>query len=316
MKKMKIGVAGMKDKNFRNLRKKFKKAYFLKLNPKNFFKQKDLNAIIIFTEKTYTKVLKSFFYEEKFKIFNNLSWFHFSRSGIEDYVKKTNGINFKLTTGKIINKFNVSEHCIAILLYLSRGLGIKNKNILYKKRPMDLYEKNALIVGGGNVGLSVAKKLKVFGLNVSVVNTKRLPSISFISKSYLSNEIQKVVGSFHIVINASSLNKKSFKMFDKKLFFKMKKNSIFINISRGECVNSKDLIKFAKTKKFYGIGLDVFHPESLSRNHSLRKFNNFIYTNHTAGWSENLERRYKLIEDNIKRYLKKNKLISQYNINH
>jgi len=105
-------------------------------------------------------------------------------------------------------------------------------------------------------------------------------------------------------------------MFDKKLFFKMKKNSIFINISRGECVNSKDLIKFAKTKKFYGIGLDVFHPESLSRNHSLRKFNNFIYTNHTAGWSENLERRYKLIEDNIKRYLKKNKLISQYNINH
>ena len=103
---MKIGVAGMKDKNFRNLRKKFKKAYFLKLNPKNFFKQKDLNAIIIFTEKAYTKVLKKFFDEKKYKSFNNLSWFHFSRSGIEDYIKKTNDLNFKLTSGKIINKFS------------------------------------------------------------------------------------------------------------------------------------------------------------------------------------------------------------------
>ena len=91
------------------------------------------------------------------------------------------------------------------------------------------------------------------------------------------------------------------------------KNSIFINISRGVCVNCKDLAKFAKSKKFYGIGLDVFDPEPLSKNHSLRKFNNFIYTDHTAGWSENLERRYKLIEDNIKRYIKKDKLISQHN---
>ncbi len=313
MKKLKIGIAGMRNKNFINLKKKFKKAHFSKLDSTNFFNQKDLNAIIIFTEKTYTKVLKKFFDEKKYKSFNNLSWFHFSRSGIEDYVKKINGINFKLTSGKSINKFNVSEHCIAILLYLSRGLGIKNKNILYKKRPIDLYEKNALIVGGGNVGLSVAKKLKAFGLNISVVNTKRLPSISFIQKCYLSNEIQKAIGNFHIVINTSSLNKKSFKMFDKKLFSKMKKNSIFINISRGECVNCKDLAKFAKSKKFYGIGLDVFDPEPLSKNHSLRKFNNFIYTDHTAGWSENLERRYKLIEDNIKRYIKKDKLISQHN---
>ena len=138
MKKLKIGIAGMRNKNFINLKKKFKKAHFSKLDSTNFFKKKDLNAIIIFTEKTYTKVLKKFFYEKKYKLFNNLSWFHFSRSGIEDYVKKINGINFKLTSGKSINKFNVSEHCIAILLYLSRGLGIKNKNVLYKKRPIDI----------------------------------------------------------------------------------------------------------------------------------------------------------------------------------
>ena len=61
MKKLKIGIAGMKNKNFINLKKKFKKTYFLKLDPINFFKQKDLNAIIIFTEKKYAKVLKRFF---------------------------------------------------------------------------------------------------------------------------------------------------------------------------------------------------------------------------------------------------------------
>ena len=90
----------------------------------------------------------------------------------------------------------------------------------------------------------------------------------------------------------------------------MKTNCIFINISRGKCVNTKDLIEALKKKKFYGVGLDVIDPEPLPKNHEIRKFPEVFFTDHTAGWSENLNRRFKLIVDNLKRFEKENKLLN------
>ena len=57
-----------------------------------------------------------------------------------------------LTCGKIIQGPNVSEHCLALLLYISRGLRfVKDKKKLLKKRPLELYNKNALIIGLGGL---------------------------------------------------------------------------------------------------------------------------------------------------------------------
>ena len=62
-------------------------------------------------------------------------------------------------------------------------------------------------------------------------------------------------------------------------------------------------------KKFWGIGLDVVDPEPLPKNHFLRKKENVIITNHTAGLSDkNRSRAYDLIFNNLKRY-KENKML-------
>ena len=49
-------------------------------------------------------------------------------------------------------------------------------------------------------------------------------------------------------------------------------HSILINISRGKCVNTKDLMSYLDKKKFYGVGLDVIDPEPLPKNHKIRKY--------------------------------------------
>lgn len=82
----------------------------------------------------------------------------------------------------------------------------------------------------------------------------------------------------------------------------MKKNSILINVSRGGCVDTNDLISFLEKKKFYGVGLDVIDPEPLPNNHKIRKFPEVFFSDHTAGWSENLDRRFQLVIDNIIRF--------------
>ena len=97
---------------------------------------------------------------------------------------------------------------------------------------------------------------------------------------------------------------------------KMKKNSIFINVSRGGLVDTKALMKDKLIKKFWGIGLDVVDPEPLPKNHFLRKKENVIITNHTAGLSDkNRTRAYDLIFNNLKRYKENKMLLNEVNKN-
>ena len=74
----------------------------------------------------------------------------------------------------------------------------------------------------------------------------------------------------------------------------MKENSIFINCSRGECVDEDSLIYYIKEKKPFGIGLDVLNNDSswqkIPENHKIvelsKKTSNFIITPHIGGYSD------------------------------
>ena len=91
----------------------------------------------------------------------------------------------------------------------------------------------------------------------------------------------------------------------------MKKDSIFINVSRGKVVDTEILLKNKIFSKFRGIGLDVTDPEPLTKNHKLHKISNVVLTRHTAGLSDkNRERAVRLAEENISRFLKKEPLLN------
>ena len=311
MAKIKIGIAGFDKNKEKKLKSQFKKISFIILNKKNFTNFKDLDAIIIFTEGGIANCIDDFFLNNQYEGFHNLKWFHLSRAGVEEYSSRFNDLNFMLTCGEIIQGPNVSEHCLALLLYISRGLRfVKDKKKLLKKRPLELYNKNALIIGLGGIGRMIAQKLDSFGIKVSSVDVNYTSHSHYIEKSYLFDDFQNIIKNFDIVINSCSLTNKTLNLFDKKTFNKMKNNSILINISRGKCVNTKDLMSYLDKKKFYGVGLDVIDPEPLPQNHKIRKYEEVFYTEHTAGWSENLDRRFELVLKNIKRFQNKEKLIN------
>ena len=99
--------------------------------------------------------------------------------------------------------------------------------------------------------------------------------------------------------------------FNKNFFTKIKKGSYFINISRGDLVNTNDLTEYIKNETIIGAGLDVTTPEPLNKNHPLKKFENVIITPHIAGQSDNnRERSFELLCENIRRYLYSEKLLN------
>lgn len=309
--KKKIGLAGFDKDKVIELKKSFKTIEFVILSSSNFFQKTELNAIIVFTEGGLSNCIDDFFLKKKYENFENLNWFHLSRAGVEEYASEFDLLNFKLTCGKIIQGPNVSEHCLAMLLFISRGLKyVDDKKKLSRKRPLELYKKKALVIGLGGVGRMICQKLNAFGIKVSAVDINYSSLSNYIEDLYLFEDLKQIVKNFDIVINACSLTDMTKNLFNKKMFLSMKSNCIFINISRGKCVNTKDLIGALKKKKFYGVGLDVIDPEPLPKNHEIRKFSEVFFTDHTAGWSENLNRRFKLIKDNLSRFEKENKLLN------
>ena len=81
---------------------------------------------------------------------------------------------------------------------------------------------------------------------------------------------------------------------------KMKPDSYLINVSRGEVVDEKALVKALKEEWIAGAGLDVFTNEPLEQESELWVQPNLIATSHRAGRSTSQQSRAtELFEKNL-----------------
>ena len=71
-------------------------------------------------------------------------------------------------------------------------------------------------------------------------------------------------------------------MFNTELFSRMKRGAYFINIARGRCVVTQDLIAALQSGQLAGAGLDVVDPEPLADDSPLWGMPNVLITPHVA----------------------------------
>ncbi len=71
-------------------------------------------------------------------------------------------------------------------------------------------------------------------------------------------------------------------MFDARLFARMKRGAYFINIARGRCVVTQDLVAALSSGHLAGTGLDVADPEPLPDDSPLWSMSNVLITPHVA----------------------------------
>ena len=100
------------------------------------------------------------------------------------------------------------------------------------------------------------------------------------------------------------LNKDSEKMCDKDFFSKMKKDSLFINTSRGGVVNETDLVEALNENIIGYAALDVVEKEPMTPDCPLLKTKNLVITPHAA-WAplETRTRLVKIVSENLKKWL-------------
>ena len=222
--------------------------------------------------------------------------------------------NIELITSGEGNSNAVGEHTLGLLLALSKKITkshIEIQSNLRKReenRGFEIEGKTIGIIGYGKAGKSFARKLLGFNCNVIFNDLKKDLEDEYAKPVTISELKEKSdVISIH-----TDLNKLSHHLINKKFINDCKKPFYLLNTSRGECVNTEDLIFALKDGKVSGAGLDVLENEtksffSLNDDNSfeeIKKFENVILTPHTAGWS--YESKIKLAEitvDKIKKFL-------------
>lgn len=217
-------------------------------------------------------------------------------SGLEnidtDYAKKK---NIEIISAAEGNANAVGEHALGMLLSLLNKI-IKSNNEINQNiwgreqnRGIELDGKTIGIIGYGNTGKSLAKKLS--GFNVRVLCNDIIEDVS--DKYATQVSISEIMKSCDIVSLHTNLNDSSFHLINKHFINNCKKSFFLINTSRGECLKTSDIVDGIKTGKILGACLDVIENESKSFEflninsdfEYLKKSEKVVLSPHIAGWS-------------------------------
>lgn len=194
------------------------------------------------------------------------------------------------------NRDAVSEHALAMLLNLTRNISKSSKEVnefIWDRegnRGDELGEMTVGIIGYGNTGSSLAKKLSGFGCEVIFYDKylKNVPT-PYAKEALLSQVLKQAdVLSFHIPLDK---NNKHF--IDKQLLSQLEKPVYLLNLSRGGIMNTQDILWGLEKGIIKAAALDVLenekvnqlNAEELSWFNKLRSNQRVLLTPHIAGWT-------------------------------
>lgn len=222
-----------------------------------------------------------------FKNYPKLKWIQLLSAGIsESLLKNDLQSKYLLTTSKGIHGQAMFEYILQGLLILknSKTFDTKYLNNWYRiRRNLILQPKQTiLLLGLGNIGEFLAKKFSSLDFIIDALVTKSRKNKN-IRKIYTSLD-NMFLEQYSIIISTLPLSKNTKSLVNKKFLDLMNKNSVFINLGRGDTVDEIALFKKLKMKKIGGAILDVHSNEPIKKNYLFKNLDNCLCSPHVSGY--------------------------------
>jgi phosphoglycerate dehydrogenase-like enzyme len=147
---------------------------------------------------------------------------------------------------------------------------------------IDLPEQTVLIVGVGGAGGEASKLCAALGMRVLGIDPRVTDPPDGMTDLAAPDGLQERLGDADFVILTTPETPDTVGMFNSALFARMKRGSYFINIARGRCVVTEDLVAALRNGHLAGAGLDVADPEPLPPDNPLWNTPNVLITPHVA----------------------------------
>lgn len=182
-------------------------------------------------------------------------------------VKSAENRGIKVINTPHMSTIAVAELTMSLMLNLVRGtyaaIESMKKGLWEKKRfhGNELRGKTLGIVGLGRIGRAVAERAHAFGMNILVYDV--VVENDFLAKLGASRatSLEDLLKSSDIVTLHVPLTPETRHLINSRTISLMRKGAYLINTSRGEVVNTKDLLEALKSGWLSGAALDVYENE-------------------------------------------------------
>ena len=195
------------------------------------------------------------------------------------------------------NRDAVAEHVIGMLLNLMRNISKSNaeiKNGIWlreENRGIEIGGKTIGIIGYGNTGKALAKKLSGFGVQVIAYDKYLSNYTDQFAQEVSLNELQNRADiiSIHVPLTVETKY-----LIDAAFLANLKTGVVILNASRGPVLQTAALIQYINNGKVAYAALDVLENEKIDQLNAdeqatfdlLCKESKVLLTSHIAGWTE------------------------------
>lgn len=195
----------------------------------------------------------------------------------------------------------VAEHAMTLAMSVNRRIHkeyikVRENNFsLVGLMGINFYGRTAGIIGTGKIGAAMARICQGFGMKVIAYDKYPNKALDFIEYK----ELEEVLKEADLISLHCPLTEENYHMINEKSITMMKDEVVLVNTSRGELVDTNDLIQGIRNHKFHGVGLDVYEEErdnvfenreddilETSVTARLLSFPNVIVTSHQAFFTE------------------------------
>jgi D-3-phosphoglycerate dehydrogenase len=193
---------------------------------------------------------------------------------------------------------DVAEHTLGLLLSLSRKIPEFDSFVRggkyvdtsgYKKhRPIPrLAGKTAGIIGFGNIGKEVARRMLAFDLTVLVHDPYLdMRTLGDLEERVQLTDLETLMGRSDVVSIHAPLNDETRGMIGREQLELMKETALLLNVARGGIVDEEELASVVKSGRIAAAAVDTLSSEPPPPDNPLLGMDKILVTPHIAWYSE------------------------------
>ena len=187
----------------------------------------------------------------------------------------------------------VADHTLAFILATTRQVVPNTLHLRAGKwgLPVPLTTMQTLktqtvgVIGFGRIGREVVRRLLAFKCRVLLFDPVVPAAEMAKAGAEAAASLDALLAQSDIITPHCPSTPQTRRMFNAEAFAKMKPGAIFINVGRGDLVDSNALVSALQSGKLSAAALDVFDPEPIPADHPILKLPNVILAAHIASTS-------------------------------
>jgi phosphoglycerate dehydrogenase-like enzyme len=206
----------------------------------------------------------------------------------------------------------VVAHALSLQVPIDQAAALQAKHE-WKSTPYhEIAKTRWLMAGFGNIGHEIARRIKPFGVHLTVVRRSPAAAGDLVDQVITLTDVKAELPLADVVVLACALNDETRNMCDDAFFRAMKPGAVLINIGRGGLVDEEALRAGLDRDQPGHAVLDVFQTEPLPADSWFWDHRKVRVTAHTSNSGDgNLGRGDELFLENLRRYLANAPLLNE-----